>query len=1078
MVIVKRSLRFIGYVCAGLVLALTSFISYGQVTTTIAGGDPDGIPAIQTNSAASGMAIDGDGNVLYFARYRLRKLDVTTGLVTAIAASGQLRSDLVNAQDGPADQVEIGQSSIAVSPNGDIYLTEWERNRIWKFNKKTRQLSRIAGSVNGRFGSSNDGTLAINSVLWQPTGIIVTPDGDIIFAETFNHRLRKIDKVTGELVTIAGTGNSVSDGDGGAATSASLAYPQYLALDDDGNLYVSDGSQHTVRMIEASTGIISTIAGNGTAGDSGDGDQAILAQLHGSSGLTVHEGYLYIASTQRHRIRRVNLSTGVISLVAGNGNNENSGDGGLARDAGVQFPLMLSFDASDNLFVCAQGIIRKITAAGTITTVAGNGGFGGDGAAAVDATLQWPYGIAYDNEGNLVFTDFLNDRIRKIDKVTGVISTIAGTSGVVRPSGLWVDDNNDIYFVNWNGAKISKWTAVGGAITDIVGKIGPGYEGDDGPALDARLNATDVALDVDDNIIIADAYNHRIRKVDANTDVITTIVGDGSGEYNGDDIPASTARLFTPTGIDFDDEGNLFIADQANFRIRKVTKSTGKISTVAGNGTQGNSYNGPALQTMIDRPSSVMEHNGKIVITTGAAICQVDLEQSVLKVLTNSGTGYYGDNGISSEAAFEYPSDILTNDDGEIIIADKQNNRIRRIGRQAQTITFDPIVLDALVIELSAISSAGLDITFESSNPEIASISGSRLTMLGAGIVTVKAIQNGTSDYYPTEEDQILVLPERDSQTITFETLPEATFGDLPLALNGTTTSGLTLNFKSSDAAIVTIEDNKAIIKAAGIVDITAVQTGSLDYLRAEKVQTLVINKANQQIAFPAVPDKTLGDSPFTVNATSTSSIPITYTSSDEEIQIAGNIVTLKKAGRAFITANQPGNNNYNAATNVERSFCVNPPRPVVTSQGFSPVVLTSGSDSGNQWYNNGTAIDGATGKTFTATTDGSYMVVVTAEGCASMPSTAVETVIVGDVTQSEIDMEVYPNPVNSYIFIRVRDTNSTKVNVVMIDLFGREMLQRTVNTNDDHSFNVGSFVNGFYVVKIGNTVRKFEVRR
>ena len=289
-----------------------------------------------------------------------------------------------------------------------------------------------------------------------------------------------------------------------------------MALDRSGNLYVADLSNHRIRKVDTS-GTITTIAGTGTAGSTGDSGPAVNAQLNNPYGVALDgSDNLYIADGNNHRIRKVDTS-GTITTVAGTGT--------------LNLPASVALDGSDNLYVAEPGNhrIRKVDTSGTITIVAGTGtnGFSGDGGPAVNARLNNPNGVALDGTGNLYIADFNNNRIRKVD-TSGTITTVAGTG-----TG--------------------------------------GFSGDGGPAVNAQLNdPTGVALDGSDNLYIADYTNNRIRKVDT-SGTITTVAGTGANGFGGDGGPPLQARLNAPTNVALDGSGRLYIADYSNHRIRRLT---------------------------------------------------------------------------------------------------------------------------------------------------------------------------------------------------------------------------------------------------------------------------------------------------------------------------------------------------------------------------------------------------------------------------------------------------------------------------------------------------------------------------
>ncbi len=346
--------------------------------------------------------------------------------------------------------------------------------------------------------------------------------------------------------TVAGDGTRGYGGDGGAAASAQFNLPSGVALDGSGNLYIADTENHRIRRVDADTGVITTVAGDGTGGYGGDGGAATSAKLfHPFRVAPDAAGHLYIADWNNHRIRKIDAGTGVITTVAGDGSGGYGGDGGAAGAAQLTSPSGVALDSAGNLYIAdtfnhrirmieTAGFAAGILSTGAITTIAGTGaeGYSGDGGQATAAQLNAPRGVAVDGSGNLYIADQVNHRIRKIDAVTGVITTVAGDG-----SG--------------------------------------GYGGDGGPATAAQLaDPSGVAVDGSGNVYIADWNNHRIRKIDAVTGVITTVAGDGTNAYGGDGGPAISAKFFNPYGVTVDAAGNLYIADQVNYRIRRVAPVT------------------------------------------------------------------------------------------------------------------------------------------------------------------------------------------------------------------------------------------------------------------------------------------------------------------------------------------------------------------------------------------------------------------------------------------------------------------------------------------------------------------------
>jgi trimeric autotransporter adhesin len=305
---------------------------------------------------------------------------------------------------------------VAVDASSNIYIADTNNHRIRKVTKSTGIISTVAGT--GYPGYSGDGGQATSAALNYPYGVAVDSSGNIYIADTDSYRIRMVTKSTGIISTVAGTGSYSYSGDGGQATSASLRIPGGVAVDASGNIYIADTYNYRIRMVTKSTGIISTVAGSGPYGYSGDGGQATSAALFYPYGVAVDAlGNIYIADSSNYRIRMVTKSTGIISTVAGTGYSGYSGDGGQATSAALFYPYGVAVDASGNIYIADSSNyrIRMVTkSTGIISTVAGTGSYGysGDGGQATSAALNSPYGVAVDASGNIYIADSANYRIR------------------------------------------------------------------------------------------------------------------------------------------------------------------------------------------------------------------------------------------------------------------------------------------------------------------------------------------------------------------------------------------------------------------------------------------------------------------------------------------------------------------------------------------------------------------------------------------------------------------------------------------------------------------------------------------
>ena len=318
---------------------------------------------------------------------------------------------------GPATSAEEAEpSDVIFDTAGNAYIAEWANSRIREISASTGYINTVAGD--GTPGYSGDGGAATSAEIYNPGGLAMDSSGNIYIADTNNYRIRKVTASTEIITTVAGNGTSGYSGDGGAATSAELSYPEKVAVDGSGNIYIADYYNERIRKVTASTGIITTVAGNGTAGYSGDGGPATSAELSSPAGVALDSsGNIYIADLSNSRIRKVTVSTGIITTVAGNGTSGYSGDGGPATSAELFFPFSVETDSGNNLYIADfdNCRIRLVTvASGTISTAAGDGtcGYGGDGGTAIGAELNSPTGVRMSVGGNLYIPDTYNNRTR------------------------------------------------------------------------------------------------------------------------------------------------------------------------------------------------------------------------------------------------------------------------------------------------------------------------------------------------------------------------------------------------------------------------------------------------------------------------------------------------------------------------------------------------------------------------------------------------------------------------------------------------------------------------------------------
>ena len=360
------------------------------------------------------------------------------------------------------------------------------------------------------------------------------------------------------ITVFAGNGGGIFEGDGGPALDASVFGPDGLAVDADGNLYIS--TDNRVRMVDFATGVITTLAGTGSPGFGGDGEPAIEARLKSPEGLALDgDGNIFIADTDNGRVRRIDGETGVITTFAGGGIPKrvngiiDPGDGGAATDAFFKNPKDVTVDGAGNVYFTASNRVRKVDANGVITTLAGSGldELSGDGGPSTSAGIADPRGLTVDEEGNIYFADTYNQRVRRIDGATGIITTVAGIGH--HPPQFHPEEP--------------------------IKPEGQGFSGDGGPATSAMLfSPNGVVIGPDGNLYIADTGNDKVRKVDLATGVITTIADGGSvtgermetGFSQSGEFEVTFKNFAPPVAIAVTDDGVFYIADQQRNKVIRM----------------------------------------------------------------------------------------------------------------------------------------------------------------------------------------------------------------------------------------------------------------------------------------------------------------------------------------------------------------------------------------------------------------------------------------------------------------------------------------------------------------------------
>ncbi|MBI3099049.1 MAG: hypothetical protein HYY93_12530 [Planctomycetes bacterium] len=589
------------------------------IITTVAGsgtGTPfvppaysgDGGPATEArfaNPTTLAFLPDGDLLIADASNRLVRRVDSVTGIVTRFAGGGTtvpsttpipaLSARFTSASDGSL-------SAVTVDAEGVVYFAT--ASRLCRVGTDG-MLTLIAGT--GVRGYGGDGGPALQAQFNLFQGLTLTPAGDALIVGDFsNHRVRRIDLASGIVTTIAGTGVAGFFGDGGPATLAGISGPRGVGFHCNGDLLVVDGNNNRVRRIDSS-GTIQTIAGSDNVGDHGPLTAGRYGAVQGVAGDAA--GNLYVVD--QFRLRKIDRD-GIVTTVAGTGAPGLSGDGGLATESPLLTVTGITVDGNGNVYFCEQTTlgfppvarVRKVDAAGILTTVAGQAaaGFGGDGGPAVQALMNRPGDVTVDPAGNLYIWDALNGRVRKVAAATGTITTVLGGGAQAFADGLgatsvavfigtglnhrvFADGSGSLYFSYFTGNSIWRVDA-GGTLHHVAGVLGTaiGYSGDGGPATAARFaDPQGLHVDAAGNVYVADSRNHAIRRIDAATGIITRVAGaaptgpapgSGTAGLSGDGGEAASALLSTPVDVWLDPLGNVHIADLGNLRLRRIASGT------------------------------------------------------------------------------------------------------------------------------------------------------------------------------------------------------------------------------------------------------------------------------------------------------------------------------------------------------------------------------------------------------------------------------------------------------------------------------------------------------------------------
>ena len=607
----------------------------GNISTVAGGfyfgyGGDGGLATDAEMTEPGGIAIDGLQNLDIADSFNsvIRQVNLPSGIITTVAGycSGQEYGSCFSGfggDGGAATSAELFYpQDVAVDNQLNLYIADTFNSVIREVTKSNGIINTIAGNSSQCFSEAGDGSVALAGQVCYPYGVSVDVSGNVYLANYSTSRIGKVfvannpPTVSTAAPAFSMTGGTYAGPQTVTVTDSTPGASIYITLDGTTPNGASQGyfgpinvtGTVTIKAIAVAPGylpstvasepyiitlapsaVISTIAGNGVFGFSGEGGPATAAEVGNPTGIAVNtNGDVYFSDTGNELVWKVAAGTGIISIVAGNGTRGNSGNGGPATSAELSNPVAIALDSAGNLYIADANNyeIRMVSAAtGTITTIAGNGtyGYSGDNGPATAAEMTNPYGLACDTAGNLYIADSNNEVIRKVNLSTGIISTFAGNgsypysgdggqalaAGIPYPEALAVDGAGNLYIFD-GSSRLRKVTVSTGIITTVAGNGDSGYSGDGGVATSAEISPEGIAIDHAGNLYLS-GYSNSVRKVSVGTSIITTIAGNGYYGYNGDGLSATVALLGVPYGVALDASGNLYIADQANYLIRKVT---------------------------------------------------------------------------------------------------------------------------------------------------------------------------------------------------------------------------------------------------------------------------------------------------------------------------------------------------------------------------------------------------------------------------------------------------------------------------------------------------------------------------
>jgi len=998
--------------------SVATSIVYIRLSATATGTPSGNISIASAGATTQNIAVSGNLNAIP---------SITLGTITSVNTTATSFNIPYTATTGNPNQYSITTGTSAMGGFTAV-------------NKAVLSSSPINVSIPTCTANAYNFNLTVNN---STTGCVSAPlPFNVVVTATTNTQI---------ITTIAGNYNKGAgySGDGGPAINAQFYGPQSVTVDGAGNYFIADQYNNRIRKVTSNTGIISTIAGNGNNGYTGNGGIAVQAQLSNPNGITLDlSGNIYITDFLNQVVRKIDHVTGIITTVAGIGSSGGySGDGGPATSAQLYFPSNITVDVSGNIYIvdASNNVIRKVNySTGKISTVAGNGshGFSGDGGPATSAQLNYPLGIAVDKNGNIYIADNNNNVIREVNYVTGKINSIVG-----------------------NYSK------------------GGGYSGDGGLATNAQISQPmGITLDSIGNLYIAEAGNNVIRKYNPVSGVINTVAGNGKSGYSGDGGLASNANLNNPQGVAVDKSGNLFIADRGNNVIRKVNNLNSLLASISVKSVSITNFNSCTGTPSTPQNFTVSGNNltGNIILTAPAGY-----------ELSNSATGKFSvTDTLAATGGTVATSTVYTRLSATATGTPLGNISITSAGATTQTIAVSgtvnalptaPVITNSRPLNFCngdstvLTSSVTTGIQWQLNNTNITGATGTKITAKQSGAYTVVTTNsNGCSAVSAITTVKNNPIPG--APLISTSGNATAFCSGSYLVLSSDSTSGNQWYYNGT--AVTTAKGVNDTARAAG--------NYALQYTSsAGCVSPMSTSKAITVNALPSIP--TITSNVSTSFCQGLYDILSSSSSTGNQWKLNGTAIAKASTLQNFV-ANIAGNYTVTVsnaagctATSTATAITIlpTPAKPVITED--ANLNLVSSATKGNQWYSP-ELLTGDTGKVYTPWVNGTYYVQVTVGGCISPmsdvyvynnPNLNKESLrATGTSTLDSKAVQLYPNPVSSTLKINYQISGIQNVTAEVVDMNGN-IIARKESITSGSSIDVSGYASGMYIIRLVNAENK-----